>query len=205
MWTSVPQIPVRSTRMRTSLIPTSGSGTSSSQRPGSARLLTRAFTRAPQSVAECRSGSPGGESYAGRAFTEPKPSPPSPRGVPASPDESPEWPSASRARAADAVIPSVRTVERLLDLLLREPVAKQTLDHHEVMPALPLASRIPGYEAHERAGELVLHGEDGRLGRSQCHDRSLPLRFEQRKRPQARPPEVTDDLRGGRHFGRLST
>src|SRR4051794_12251456 len=42
MWTSVPQIPVRRTRIRTSLMPCSGSGTSSSHRPGSARLFTRA-------------------------------------------------------------------------------------------------------------------------------------------------------------------
>src|SRR6516164_216630 len=43
MWTSVPQMPVRNTRMRTSLMPISGRGTSSSQRPGSACLLTSAF------------------------------------------------------------------------------------------------------------------------------------------------------------------
>ncbi len=46
MWTSVPQIPVVPTRIKTSLIPNSGSGTSSSQTPGSARLLTSAFTAA---------------------------------------------------------------------------------------------------------------------------------------------------------------
>src|SRR5882724_6233759 len=45
MWTSVPQIPVLSTRTRTSLIPTSGVGTSSSHRPFSARLFTSAFMR----------------------------------------------------------------------------------------------------------------------------------------------------------------
>src|SRR4030095_16672013 len=44
MWTSVPHIPVRGTRMRTSLMPIDGSGTSESQRPASARDLTRAFT-----------------------------------------------------------------------------------------------------------------------------------------------------------------
>src|SRR5580692_12016565 len=43
MCKSVPQIPVQSTRILTSLMPGSGSGTSSSQRPRSARLLTRAF------------------------------------------------------------------------------------------------------------------------------------------------------------------
>src|SRR6266704_6385856 len=43
MWTSVPQMPVRSTRIRTSLMPILGSGTSSSQRPVSDFLFTRAF------------------------------------------------------------------------------------------------------------------------------------------------------------------
>src|SRR5580693_7027636 len=43
MCKSVPQIPVLSTRILTSLIPGSGSGTFSSQRPCAARLLTRAF------------------------------------------------------------------------------------------------------------------------------------------------------------------
>src|ERR1035438_7792859 len=43
MWTSVPQIPVLRTRIRTSLIPMVGSGMSSSQRPRSALLLTSAF------------------------------------------------------------------------------------------------------------------------------------------------------------------
>src|SRR3954468_20551054 len=42
MCTSVPQMPVRCTRIRTSLMPYSGSGTSSSQRPGSGRLFTSA-------------------------------------------------------------------------------------------------------------------------------------------------------------------
>src|SRR6188472_140111 len=60
MWTSVPQMPVLETRINTSLIPISGSGTSSSQRPGSARLLTSAFT-ARAGDSRC----PGGESYAG--------------------------------------------------------------------------------------------------------------------------------------------
>src|SRR5687768_10857726 len=50
MCRSVPQMPVRWMRILTSLMPTSGSGTSSSQRPGSARLFTRAFTR-PRSLA----------------------------------------------------------------------------------------------------------------------------------------------------------
>ena len=40
----MPQMPVRATRIRTSLIPMEGSGTSCSQRPSSARDLTRAFT-----------------------------------------------------------------------------------------------------------------------------------------------------------------
>src|ERR1700680_1192590 len=43
MCKSVPQIPVQSTRILTSLMPGSGSGTFSSQRPCAARLLTRAF------------------------------------------------------------------------------------------------------------------------------------------------------------------
>src|SRR4051794_35764992 len=42
MCRSVPQIPVRSTRISTSLIPNSGSGTSSSHRPGSPWAFTRA-------------------------------------------------------------------------------------------------------------------------------------------------------------------
>ena len=42
MWTSVPQMPVRSTLMRTSLVPIRGIGTSSSQRPGLASFFTRA-------------------------------------------------------------------------------------------------------------------------------------------------------------------
>jgi hypothetical protein len=44
MWTSVPQIPVRRTRIRTSLMPMVGSATSRSERPFSARSFTRAFT-----------------------------------------------------------------------------------------------------------------------------------------------------------------
>src|SRR5919198_3342177 len=44
MCRSVPQMPVRWTRIRTSLMPISGSATSSSHRPGSARLFTSAFT-----------------------------------------------------------------------------------------------------------------------------------------------------------------
>ncbi|GAA3209727.1 hypothetical protein GCM10020256_07200 [Streptomyces thermocoprophilus] len=44
MCRSVPQIPVRSTLMRTSPGPTAGSGTSMSQSPGSAFCLTSAFT-----------------------------------------------------------------------------------------------------------------------------------------------------------------
>src|ERR1700721_4105013 len=43
MCRSVPQIPVHSTRILTSLMPGSGSGTFSSHRPRSARLLTKAF------------------------------------------------------------------------------------------------------------------------------------------------------------------
>src|ERR1700676_4899481 len=43
MCKSVPQIPVQSTRILTSLMPGSGSGTFSSQRPRASRLLTRAF------------------------------------------------------------------------------------------------------------------------------------------------------------------
>src|SRR5215208_1517330 len=43
MWTSVPQIPVRSTSISTSLRPTSGTGTSSSHSPCSRFFLTRAF------------------------------------------------------------------------------------------------------------------------------------------------------------------
>src|SRR6185437_6730224 len=40
---SVPQIPARKTRMSRSLMPTVGSGTSSSHRPGLASFLTSAF------------------------------------------------------------------------------------------------------------------------------------------------------------------
>src|ERR1700689_2776981 len=47
MWRSVPQIPVRDTRIRTSSGPTPGISTSRSQRPGSALSLTRAFTLPP--------------------------------------------------------------------------------------------------------------------------------------------------------------
>ena len=43
MCKSVPQMPVRSTRISTSLMPTSGSGTSSSQRPGFRSFFTSAF------------------------------------------------------------------------------------------------------------------------------------------------------------------
>src|SRR6266436_869146 len=46
MCRSVPQIPVFETRIRTSLIPISGSGTSSSQRPSVALALTSARMRA---------------------------------------------------------------------------------------------------------------------------------------------------------------
>src|SRR5450759_1128781 len=42
MWRSVPQMPVRWTRTRTSLIPTAGSGQSRSSRPGPSAVLTRA-------------------------------------------------------------------------------------------------------------------------------------------------------------------
>src|SRR6185437_17010299 len=47
MCISVPQIAVRCTLMSTSLWPTDGSGTSSSQMPGSARALTNAFMSLP--------------------------------------------------------------------------------------------------------------------------------------------------------------
>ena len=47
MCRSVPQMPALSTRINTSLIPNSGSGTSASHNPGSARSLTNAFI-APQ-------------------------------------------------------------------------------------------------------------------------------------------------------------
>src|SRR5678815_3678643 len=43
MWRAVPQIPVRSMRMSTSLRPHLGSGTSTGQRPGCALRLMRAF------------------------------------------------------------------------------------------------------------------------------------------------------------------
>src|SRR3954466_15217774 len=43
MWTSVPQMPVRRISISTSLMPVSGTGTSSSQRPSSGFFLTRAF------------------------------------------------------------------------------------------------------------------------------------------------------------------
>src|SRR5437660_9913316 len=42
MWTSVPQMDVFTTRMSTSSLSTLGTGTSSSQSPGSARLFTTA-------------------------------------------------------------------------------------------------------------------------------------------------------------------
>src|SRR5689334_19567406 len=51
MCKSVPQTPVRSTLIKTSLIPISGSGTSSSHKPGSARRLTSAFTFAISALA----------------------------------------------------------------------------------------------------------------------------------------------------------
>src|SRR5271166_5206471 len=43
MWTSVPQIPARRTRISTSFIPGFGASISSSHNPGSRLLLTRAF------------------------------------------------------------------------------------------------------------------------------------------------------------------
>src|SRR5262245_38173400 len=43
MWMSVPQTDARFTRIRTSLIPISGTGTSSIHNPGSANFFTRAF------------------------------------------------------------------------------------------------------------------------------------------------------------------
>src|SRR6185437_4053183 len=50
MCTSVPQMPVFWTRMRTSLIPIVGSGMSSSQRPRSRLLFTNAFIEYPHAV-----------------------------------------------------------------------------------------------------------------------------------------------------------
>src|SRR5215467_11461000 len=47
MCKSVPQTPVLSTRISTSSLPSAGTGTSSSQRPGSARALTSAFILLP--------------------------------------------------------------------------------------------------------------------------------------------------------------
>src|SRR5258708_7204566 len=47
MCRSVPQMPVHKTRIFTSLIPGSGSGTSANHRPQAARLFTRAFIPAP--------------------------------------------------------------------------------------------------------------------------------------------------------------
>src|SRR4051812_17238183 len=44
MWRSVPQIPVRDTRMSTSLMPTAGRGTSHSSSPGPAAAFIRAST-----------------------------------------------------------------------------------------------------------------------------------------------------------------
>ena len=43
MWTSVPQMAVLRMRISTSLMPISGTGASSSQRPGAACFLTSAF------------------------------------------------------------------------------------------------------------------------------------------------------------------
>src|SRR5580698_5541284 len=50
MWTSVPQIEAFFTRIRTSLIPISGTGTSSSQSPGSGLLFTSAFINRPTAI-----------------------------------------------------------------------------------------------------------------------------------------------------------
>jgi hypothetical protein len=50
MWTSVPQIDAIFTRIRTSLIPISGTGTSSSQSPGSGLLFTSAFINRPMAI-----------------------------------------------------------------------------------------------------------------------------------------------------------
>src|SRR5689334_5281258 len=47
MCKSVPQTPVLSTRISTSSLPIAGTGTSSNQRPGSARALTSAFILLP--------------------------------------------------------------------------------------------------------------------------------------------------------------
>src|ERR1051326_896565 len=72
MLTSVPQMPVLSTRMRTSLMPILGSSMSSSQRPGSRRLLTRAFIELYDSVwrgktGEVRSPGKAAEAYPTRS------------------------------------------------------------------------------------------------------------------------------------------
>src|ERR1700722_4955221 len=50
MCTSVPQMPVRYTRISTSLMPMVGSGISSIDNPGAACAFTKAFTRSPVSA-----------------------------------------------------------------------------------------------------------------------------------------------------------
>src|SRR5690349_24419418 len=55
MWTSVPQMPVFRTRIRTSLMPIWGVAMSSSQSPGSRLLLTRAFMDS-STITRCRLG-----------------------------------------------------------------------------------------------------------------------------------------------------
>ena len=54
MCTSVPQIPVRSTRINTSLMPICGTGTSSNQRPGRASRFTSAFILVAIGIAQFR-------------------------------------------------------------------------------------------------------------------------------------------------------
>src|ERR1017187_7424571 len=67
MCTSVPQMPARCTRIRTSLMPMRGFSTSSSQRPGSFPLLTSAFMSKPYgSGARAPAGRAGSTGAAGR-------------------------------------------------------------------------------------------------------------------------------------------
>src|SRR5829696_4334450 len=64
MWRSVPQIPVRRTRMRTSLTSGRGSGTVSSERPGPGAVFTSASI-APLLVLPCAGPSPSSGDGAG--------------------------------------------------------------------------------------------------------------------------------------------
>src|SRR5689334_9039744 len=61
MWRSVPQMPVLRTRIRTSLMPTSGSGTSFSRSPSAASAFTSARIRA-----QATPGSDGGSGHVPR-------------------------------------------------------------------------------------------------------------------------------------------